>query len=149
MCRWSLDLIFKAKLKLECVRKQKIQYGHQTVILKVTLSKPSNSHSVKKNHFLAQITIFWKFRLKLFFNLVFFLTGKYNSRYIYLFIYILQKVLIVKGFFFCTGIAVTTHKWPWVVKEIWLYLPTICSINMGDQFGIGFLYFTYYISKGW
>ena len=34
MCCWSLDLIFKAKLKLES-RNQKIQYGHQVAILKM------------------------------------------------------------------------------------------------------------------
>ena len=35
MCYWSLDLIFKAKLKLE-YRNWKIRYGHQAAILKVT-----------------------------------------------------------------------------------------------------------------
>ena len=34
MWYWSLDLIFKAKLKLES-RNQKIQYGHQVAILKM------------------------------------------------------------------------------------------------------------------
>ena len=35
-CYWSLEWIFKAKLKLESGN-QKIQYGHQVVILKLTL----------------------------------------------------------------------------------------------------------------
>ena len=38
MCYWSLDLIFKAKLKLESVN-WKIQHGFQTAILKVTSLK--------------------------------------------------------------------------------------------------------------
>ena len=38
MCQWSLDLIFKAKLKLESGNR-KIQYGHQAAILKVTSLK--------------------------------------------------------------------------------------------------------------
>ena len=38
MCSWSLDLIFKAKLKLE-FGNWKIQYGCQAAILKVTLLK--------------------------------------------------------------------------------------------------------------
>ena len=33
LCYWSLELIFKAKLKLQS-RNQKIQYGHQAAILK-------------------------------------------------------------------------------------------------------------------
>ena len=35
MCYCSLDVFFKAKLKLES-ENQKIQYGHQTAILKIT-----------------------------------------------------------------------------------------------------------------
>ena len=38
LCNWSLKLIFKANLKLES-RNQKIQYGHQAAILKVTSLK--------------------------------------------------------------------------------------------------------------
>ena len=38
LCRWSLELIFKAKLKLESGN-QKIQYGCQAAILKVTSLK--------------------------------------------------------------------------------------------------------------
>ena len=38
MCSWSLDLIFKAKLKLES-KNRKIQYCHQSAILKMTLLK--------------------------------------------------------------------------------------------------------------
>ena len=38
LCHLSLELIFKAKLKLESGN-QKIQYGHQAAILKVTLLK--------------------------------------------------------------------------------------------------------------
>ena len=38
LCHSSLQLIFKAKLKLESGN-QKIQYGHQAAILKVTLLK--------------------------------------------------------------------------------------------------------------
>ena len=38
MCYWSLDLIFKAKLKLESGNR-KVQYGCQAAILKVTSSK--------------------------------------------------------------------------------------------------------------
>ena len=38
LCRWSLKLIFKAKLKLES-RNQKIQYGRQAAILKATSLK--------------------------------------------------------------------------------------------------------------
>ena len=38
MCSWSLDLMFKAKLKLESGN-WKIQYGHQAAILKVTSLK--------------------------------------------------------------------------------------------------------------
>ena len=38
LCYWSLELIFKAKLKLQSGN-QKIQYGHQAAILKVTLQK--------------------------------------------------------------------------------------------------------------
>ena len=38
MCYLSLDLKFKAKLKLES-RNRKIQYGRQAAILKVTLLK--------------------------------------------------------------------------------------------------------------
>ena len=34
MCYWSLDLILKAKLKLES-RNQRIQFGHQAAILKI------------------------------------------------------------------------------------------------------------------
>ena len=38
LCHWSLELIFKAKLKLESGN-QKIQYGCQAAILKLTLLK--------------------------------------------------------------------------------------------------------------
>ena len=38
LCRWSLKLIFKAKVKLESGN-QKIQYGRQAAILKVTSLK--------------------------------------------------------------------------------------------------------------
>ena len=38
ICYWSLDLIFRAKLKLQS-RNWKIQYGHQVAILKVTSLK--------------------------------------------------------------------------------------------------------------
>ena len=38
LCHWSLELIFKAKLKLESGN-QKLQYGHQAAILKVTSLK--------------------------------------------------------------------------------------------------------------
>ena len=38
LCHWSLELIFKAKLKLES-RNQKIQYGCLAAILKLTLLK--------------------------------------------------------------------------------------------------------------
>ena len=38
LCCWSLKLIFKAKVKLECGN-QKIQYGRQAAILKVMLLK--------------------------------------------------------------------------------------------------------------
>ena len=47
-CRWSLKLIFKAKVKLESGN-QKIQYGHQAAILKVT--------SLKINRLLPMATI--------------------------------------------------------------------------------------------
>ena len=48
LCRWSLKLIFKAKVKLESGN-QKIQYGHQAAILKVT--------SLKINRLLPMATI--------------------------------------------------------------------------------------------
>ena len=48
MCRWSLKLIFKAKVKLESGN-QKIQYGRQAAILKVT--------SLKINRLLPMATI--------------------------------------------------------------------------------------------
>ena len=38
MCQWSLNMIFKAKLKLESGNR-KIRYGRQAAILKVTLLK--------------------------------------------------------------------------------------------------------------
>ena len=48
LCRWSLELIFKAKVKLE-TGNQKIQYGCQAAILKVT--------SLKINRLLPMTTI--------------------------------------------------------------------------------------------
>ena len=48
LCRWSLKLIFKAKVKFES-KNQKIQYGHQAAILKVT--------SLKINRLLPMATI--------------------------------------------------------------------------------------------
>ena len=48
LCRWSLKLIFKAKVKLESGN-QKIQYGRQAAILKVT--------SLKINRLLPMATI--------------------------------------------------------------------------------------------
>ena len=48
LCRWSLKLIFKAKVKLESGN-QKIQYGRQAAILKVT--------SMKINRLLIMATI--------------------------------------------------------------------------------------------
>ena len=48
LCRWSLKLIFKAKIKLESGN-QKIQYGRQAAILKVT--------SLKINRLLPMATI--------------------------------------------------------------------------------------------
>ena len=48
LCRWSLKLIFKAKVKLESGNK-KIQYGRQAAILKVT--------SLKINRLLPMATI--------------------------------------------------------------------------------------------
>ena len=48
LCRWSLKLIFKAKVKLESWN-QKIQYGRQAAILKVT--------SLKINRLLPMATI--------------------------------------------------------------------------------------------
>ena len=48
LCRWSLKLIFKAKVKLESGN-QKIQYGCQATILKVT--------SLKINRLLPMATI--------------------------------------------------------------------------------------------
>ena len=41
MCKWSLDLIFKAKLKLKSGNR-KIQYGCQAAMLKVTSRKISS-----------------------------------------------------------------------------------------------------------
>ena len=48
LCHWSLELIFKAKLKLKCGN-QKIQHGCQAAILKVT--------SLKINRLLPMTTI--------------------------------------------------------------------------------------------
>ena len=45
MCYWSLDLKFKAKLKLES-ENRKIQYGRQAAILKVTLLKINRPLSI-------------------------------------------------------------------------------------------------------
>ena len=49
MCQWSLNMIFKAKLKLESGNR-KIQYGHQAAILKVTSLKINGLLSVATNN---------------------------------------------------------------------------------------------------
>ena len=49
ICYWSLDLIFNAKLKLE-PGNWKIQYGRQTVILKVTQLKINRLWSIATNN---------------------------------------------------------------------------------------------------
>ena len=55
LCRWSLKLIFKAKVKLESGN-QKIQYGRPAAILKVT--------SLKINRLLPMATINMHMKLK-------------------------------------------------------------------------------------
>ena len=56
LCRWSLKLIFKAKVKLESGN-QKIQYGCQAAILKVT--------SLKINRLLPMATINMHMKFKI------------------------------------------------------------------------------------
>ena len=56
LCHLSLELIFKAKLKLESGN-QKIQYGHQAAILKVT--------SLKINRLLCMTTINMHMKFKI------------------------------------------------------------------------------------
>ena len=55
MCYWSFDLMFKAKLKLESKNK-KIQYRHQSAILKVTLVKIHRLLSIPTGNVLLK---FW------------------------------------------------------------------------------------------
>ena len=57
-CYWSLEWIFKAKLKLESGN-QKIQYGHQVAILKLTLLKNNGLFCLW-----AQSTCTWNLKLK-------------------------------------------------------------------------------------
>ena len=58
LCRWSLELIFKTKVKLESGN-QKIQYDRQAAILKVM--------SLKINRFLPMTTInmYMKFEIEI------------------------------------------------------------------------------------
>ena len=58
MCQWSLDLIFRAKLKLE-FGNRKIQYGCQMAILKVTLLKINSLLPIptKNMHMILKIEI--------------------------------------------------------------------------------------------
>ena len=53
MCSWSLDLMFKAKLKLESGN-WKIQYGRQAAIVKVTLLKINSLLSIHTGNLLLK-----------------------------------------------------------------------------------------------
>ena len=56
MCQWSLDSIFTAKLKLESGN-QKIQYGRQAAILKVTSLKINRLLPIATNNMLVKFEI--------------------------------------------------------------------------------------------
>ena len=63
MCYWSLDLIFKAKLKLESGH-WKIQYGHQAAILKVALLKNNRLLSIYTSNLLLKFGLDIQGRIK-------------------------------------------------------------------------------------
>ena len=64
MCYWSLDLIFKAKHKLESGN-QKIQDGHQAAILKVTSLKINRLLPMATNNMHVKFQIKFQSKLEL------------------------------------------------------------------------------------
>ena len=64
MCYWSLDLKFKAKLKLQSGNR-KIQHGHQAAILKMTLLKINRLLFIYTSDVPLKFGLIFKAKLKL------------------------------------------------------------------------------------